>query len=420
VLAATVVVLAAGIGYYAFGRGHSSPTSNPTSTSNGGHAKHGASMLAAGKVGQLGDVPWSLVGAGWTLAQFSSAQPAPSGQASGGLTTTYLVDPLGGRYEIHQWPAGVSQTLIAWSGNGKSALFGADGAYSVLTVTSGEVTTLNVPAGVSVAGFTRPDGLNILAVDQASSKYKLQRYDLTGAFQQTLSAMGHRHNQASWQGSCQFPYCGAVSSPSGDLAVWGVTGDEMQVVSNAGGHVKRLRVPDSGSPPSCTPLSWWDAGTVLADCAAVSGQATQLRLWLVPIDGSPPQPLTAPSGGGAGDGVATDAWQVDGQEYITSTSSGQCSSAASGPGGLGIMKLSSGSSPAAVTLTGTTGNYSTILGAAGDRLLVLAQTSCPGTSELLWLDPSTGAEQMLLSAQSSEAGVTSAAAFGSDLGAIAG
>jgi len=84
------------------------------------------------------------------------------------------------------------------------------------------------------------------------------------------------------------------------------------------------------------------------------------------------------------------------------------------------MKLSPGSSPAAVTLTGTTGNYSTIVGAAGDRLLVLAQTSCPGTSELLWLNPSTGAEQMLLSAQSSEAGVTSAAAFGSDLGAIAG
>lgn len=71
-------------------------------------------------------------------------------------------------------------------------------------------------------------------------------------------------------------------------------------------------------------------------------------------------------------------------------------------------------------ISGSNNNYSAVVGSAGERLLVLAQTSCPGSSSLLWLNPSTGGTQVLVTATASEAGVTSAVAFGSALTALAG
>jgi hypothetical protein len=42
---------------------------------------------------------------------------------------------------------------------------------------------------------------------------------------------------------------------------------------------------------------------------------------------------------------------------------------------------------------------------------VLARTSCRAASELLWLDPVTGASQILLSAPAGQAGVVAALPF---------
>ena len=197
------------------------------------------------------------------------------------------------------------------------------------------------------------------------------------------------------------------------MAVWGASGDQMQLVSNAGGpHALIRRLPGRGSGPrmSCVPIGWWQADTVLASCAVSAPQSAARQLWLVPDNGSTAQPLTAaPSGTAAGTGVDTGGWQAGGQQYTTQTTSQQCSSAAPGSAGLAILRLASN---APVAVPGSTGNYNAVLASARDRLLVLAQTGCPGSSTLLWLNPATGATQTVLSAPTSQAGVIAAVAYG--------
>ena len=394
--------------YFAFGQGKNSPAAGPT-TGSGGNGPPPVQMLAAGKVGPRSAVPWSLVGTGWALAEFSPGQPG----SGGGPVTTYLVDPQGGRYTIANWPGSTATTLIAWSGDKKTALFstgnGSTASYSLLTVRTGVVTPLSLPAGVAVAGFTRPDGLNLLAVQQGPARYKLERFSLDGSYAATLSTMARRSSQPAWTDTCAGG-CGALSSPDGDTAVWGIAGDEMQLVSNSGGLIRKLHVPQSGSPPSCTPVSWWDSTTVLASCAA-AGQAGATRLWQVPVNGSTPTPLTLASGSGSGAGLYTGAWSAGGQVYVTATSSTQCPSAPSGPGGLGIYQLATSGSDTAISVPGSNGYHNAILGSVDGRLLVLAQTSCPGPSELEWFNPATRSAQQLLPAAAGQAGVVAAVAY---------
>jgi len=402
-LTAVALVVVSAAAYLAFGRGHGSPPA--AGTSAGTHAKKPAPVraLGAGQVGQRSAVPWTLIGARWTLAEFSGA---------GGSVTTFLVDPSGGRYDI---AATGGEALIAWSGNADTALYetssGSGASYSLLSLQTGTFARLSLPANVTVTGFTRPDGLNLVAVQQGAARYKLQRYDLQGAFQKTLSTMAWRPSQPVWNDACTSE-CGAISSPDGDTAVWGIAGDEMQLVDNAGGLIRRLHVPQSGNPPSCTPISWWTSATVLASCADAA-QPGAARLWLVPVDGSAASPLTVASGSGSGDGIYTGAWPADGKVYVTATSSAQCPSAPSGPSGLGILQATA-TSASPVTVPGSTGNHNDILGGYDGRLLVLAQTGCPGSSSLMWFNPSSGSTQSLLAAPSGAAGVVAAVPYGSD------
>jgi TolB protein len=189
-----------------------------------------------------------------------------------------------------------------------------------------------------------------------------------------------------------------------------VAGDEMQFLSNAGGPViRRLGVPGSGSPPSCAPLTWWNTDTVLASCFAPD--AVSQRLWLVPVDGSNPTPLTSPSGSISGSGLVTGAWQGAGSVYANSTDAASCPGAASGPGGLALETVSGGAQRQ-LNVSGTTNNHTSVVSALDGRLLVLAETSCPGSSSLLWLNPATGATQTVLFAPANEVGVVAAAPFG--------
>ncbi len=424
IVAVIALLVVGGVAYLAFGRGKASPSASTGPTAP--LTKHtGPRMLPAGHTGTLASVPWSIVRSGWTLADFSTGQPTPGGQPTGGSTTTFLVDPEGGKYEIYQWPAGSNPQLLAWSGDTEHALFVGNGGYQLLTLHglpgSGQVVPLDIPAGVTVAGFTRPDGTNILAVRQGPLFNKLQRFSLAGQLQPpgTIADMPRRSVQGTLQGSCASSICGALSSPTGIYAVWGLRGDEMQLVSNAGGLIRRLHVPGSGNPPSCTPVSWWNQDTILADCSAPSAVGLQLRLWLVPDDGATPTPLTLASGSPSGVGFFTGAWQAAGHVYATTTSGAACSGAPSGPGGLAIMNVSQGT-PAQLTVPGSTGNYSNVVGSSDGRLLVLAQTNCPVSSSLLWLNPLTGATQSLLQAPADQAGVTAAVTWGLGPTATAG
>jgi hypothetical protein len=413
---AGVAVAAVAVAFIAYGAGGGHKTPAPAA-SGGASARPGAKpkphMLAAGRTGSRSAVPWSLVGRGWALAEFSTAAPNSAGQASGGGSyTTYLVDPEGGKYEIATSSGGTEPALMAWSGDAQTALFGTAsgdaGSYQLLNVRTGQLAQLPLPAGVVPVGFARPLGTAILALRQGPAAFRLQRYTLTGQLQTTLALLPRKLGESlSWNGCGSGTAC-AISSPEGLSDVWGIAGREMQVLSNAGGKVTRLHVKDSGKPPSCVPVSWWNDSTILADCAVGNLPDDASRLWLIPEDGATPTALTQPAA--AGVGHIEGAW-LAGQTYVTSVTSQQCQSAPSGTGGMDIVTLSQGTN-AAVTIPRSTGNFSTIVATLGKRLLVLAQTRCPGTSSLLWFNPSTGHSEMAISAPSNEVGVIAAVPFG--------
>ena len=137
---------------------HVTPSPHVTSSSPAPHpstsVSHPPRVLPAGQTGSRADVPWNQVGAGWSLAEFSTGQPNPSGQyVGGGQMTVYLVDPAGGRYVLFRQPAGESPwRLLAWSGDGTRALFEVDtlpltaSGYEVVTLATGAVSSLTLPA----------------------------------------------------------------------------------------------------------------------------------------------------------------------------------------------------------------------------------------------------------------------------------
>ena len=419
---AVLAVLVAGAVYLASGSGTKTPAAGASGAAKV-TGKPKAQMLPAGRTGSRAQIPWTLIGAGWTLAETSTAKPDQDGHATGaGSDTIYLVDPEGGKYKIAALSASGASQLLAWSGDERSALLASSGAqpgYRILHVKTGHATRLPLPAGVNAIGFTRPDGKNILAVEETRAKFRLQRYNLQGIYQATLGSMPHRASQPDWSaGSCETG-CGALSSPDGDNAVWGLVGNEMQLVSNAGGHARKLQVPDSGKPPSCVPLSWWNDSEVLALCAAASAPYAN-ELWLVPTNGGQPTALTAVSGSGSGDSDIIGAWLLGNSTYVTETSSTQCPTAASGPDGLAVLSVGQGQSTSPLTLPDTTNNHADIVAGVGSRLQVLAQTACPGTSSLLWFNPSTKATQTLLTAPSGQVGVIAAVPFGNGPTAVSG
>jgi TolB protein len=371
-------------------------------------------MLAAGHTGPRSAIPWSLVGTGWALAELSTAAPNSAGQASGGGTyTTYLVDPEGGRYKITASSGNAEPQLMAWSGNETTALFNTGGgtvpgtsSYQLLNVRTGQPAPLQLPTGVVAIGFTRPDGKAILAVRQGPAEFRLQRYTLTGQLEASLASLPRKAGETLPSASCTTA-C-ALSSPLGLTDVWGILGDGMQVLGNGGGKPHNVHVKGSGHPMSCMPLTWWNGTTILANCTAAGAPAMQ-QLWLVPADGSAPSALS--TGVVATQGGISGAWLAGQTTYVTSATSRQCASAPSGPGGLDILPLGQGTN-AAIMIPGTTHNFSTIVATQGKRLLVLTQTQCPGTSSLVWFDPSTGHSQTVISAPANEVGVIAAVPFG--------
>lgn len=418
---AVAALLVAGIAYLAASSGPAKTAAQQGSTTKPA-GKSSPHMLAAGKTGPRSAVPWSLIGPGWAIAELSTAPAGTNGNATGsGTYTTYLVDPEGGKYQITSAAGGSAPALLAWSGNARSALFGSNLAsqqpsYSLLNVASGRTAPLALPAGVVPIGLSRPDGLAILAVDERHAKFDLQRYSLTGGFEATIARMARPQNEIWPADGCTVAAC-ALSSPDGDFDVWGIAGHDMQLVSNAGGRARKLHVPASGGSASCVPLTWWENSTVLADCTVPDSPDAQ-RLWLVPVAGGTPVALTPVSGSASGDGIVSGAWRADGSVYVATSSSRQCPSAPSGPGGLGIQPASQAGSTSWTSVPGSTGNFSTIVAVSGRRLLVLTQTACPGTSALMWLNPRTGAKTTVLGPPSNQVGVIAAVPYGNGPAAV--
>ncbi len=267
-------------------------------------------VLSAGQAGTRAEVPWSKVGPGWALAMYSASQGGEAVKPRTGPATLYLVDPQGGRYKLITWSARSAQaqwSLVDWSGDTRRALFSSGYASGSsrehlyqLQVRTGHMTGFTLPAHVNASGYTRPDGLAILAVKgnaySINSKYTLQRYSLTGALQKSLVTV---------RGIASAAY----QSRGTEIAVGTLRG--LELVSNAGGVVRNLPVP--GINEGCNPVRWWTPDTVLATCSVNNEPGT--RLWLVPAGGAKPTALTPvrKSGFDLGD---FNAWQLSSGLYL--------------------------------------------------------------------------------------------------------
>jgi hypothetical protein len=326
-------------------------------------------------------VPWQRVGTGWVLAEYVSAAP----EGGSGPAALDLISPAGTRYQLTSWPNWrFAPQLVAWSPDGKRALFGVfsgKGGVEELTLATGQLSTFVLPGAANAIGYTSPDGLNIVAGRPSGTGTSLARYRLTGQLTRSLG----------YSADGQLLY-----EPSGTAFVTGTSGG-LKLVSNSGKLIRALPVPGV-SANSCNPARWWNGSTVLASCDPRSGVS---RLWLVPVSGARPVALTPPRNASSGDLGDLDAWPLSSGMYLQSA--GPC-------GVLQIFKQARNGSIKLTSVPHTEGD-NRVLTAAGSRLLIQAPTSCTGSVSLLWFDPGTRAEQWLVRTPANMSGVAIAIPF---------
>ena len=344
----------------------------------------GAAVAQPARAAQPAGVPWSQVGPGWVLAQYTTAAP---GGGKTGPAELYLISPGGARYQLARWPDFRSAPeLVAWSPDGKRALFqvfSGKGGAEQLTLATGRMSTFLMQGAATPIGYTTPDGLNIVAGRPSGSGTILARYSLSGRLVQSLgySAGGQ-----------------ALYTPSGTEFATGAS-HGVKLVSNRGSLIRQLPVRGT-SANTCNPVRWWNRGTVLASCAPPGSAAPQL--WLVPVSGARPKALTPPRNPARSPDLGDlDAWQLSSGLYLQ----------AAGPCGvLHIYRQAPGGSIKLITVPHTNGD-NRVLTARGSRLLVQAPTDCTGSVSLLWYDPGTRAEQWLIRAPGKVLGVANAVPF---------
>ena len=336
------------------------------------------------RAAQPAGVPWSHVGPGWVLAQYTTA--APEGGKTG-PATLYLVSPGGAKYQLAHWPDfRTAPELVAWSPDGKRALFqvfSGKGGVEQLTLATGRMSAFVMQGNATPIGYTTPDGLNIIGSRPSGNGTIVARYSLSGRLVQSLG---------------YFDGGQPMYTPSGTEFAAGAS-HGVKLVSNRGSLIRQLPVPGT-SANTCSPVRWWNSGTVLASCAP-PGLAAQ-QLWLVPVSGAHPKALTPPRNPNrSGDFGDLDAWQLPSGLYLQAA--GAC-------GVLHIYRQAPGGSIKLITVPHTNGD-NRVLTARGSRLLVEAPTDCTGSVSLLWYNPGTGAEQWLIRAPGNVLGVANAVPF---------
>jgi hypothetical protein len=386
---------------------HGSPAGSPAAPPGTAPGSSPAPLLPRGQVAPVGAVPWSLVGPCWLLALWGpnrgtgAGAPTPAGNVAENqeTTTLFLVDPLGGRYQVATLPPPANRSLAGWSGDGRRALLasfnGIEASVTEIDLTTGTPDaqfSVPAPAGgiVQIAGYTRPSGRAVLASTEAGTTDTLERLSLSGAEQQSYPA--------------SFPQVGrflggALETPDGSEVVMEAAAG-LAVAGNGGAVAAQLPVPGGGD---CRPARWWSSGVVLASCL---GSGSGNRLWEVPVTGAAPSPLTAPPAPpDAGD---LDAWQVASTVYVQDA--GGCGSAY-------LARLQPGGTTAPVTVPGVDNADSIhVVGAAGSELALQATISCGGGVGALWFDPAAGTSTVVLGPTVNGGGVIAALGYPDPLG----
>ncbi len=345
--------------------------------------------LTMGRAATASAVPWSKVGPGWALALYSATQSGEGVKPKAGPSTLYLVDPQGGRYKLATWSAKSPRAqweLLAWSGDTERALFTLGPVFLEaarqhvyqLQLRTGLVTSFTLPAKVNAVGYTRPDGLSILAEKGAlgvgNGTITLQRYSLTGKLQKSLAGVNGLDDLAGIGGLPPAPYNSAGTELSAGTA------NGLEMISNAGGVVRKVRVP--GASEGCTAVRWWSNSTVLASCStATAGQ----RMWLVPAGGAKPTALTPLRTGNGFDFGDFNAWQLSSGLYVDGF--GAC-------GSLVIGRQPAHGKEQQVNVPGA--GSTLVVNATSSKLMVERINGCmPGIS-LVWYNPKTRAMKVAI------------------------
>jgi len=349
--------------------------------------------LSRGQAAPRSAVPWGKVGAGWALATYSAGHGGEGVKPKAGALTLYLVDPQGGKYKLSTWQASNPRSkwyLLGWSGDARRALFASTPGYFVSTgrehlyqlqLRTGRVTGFTLPARVSAIGYTRPDGLNILAEKSANSigtgGFTVQRYSLTGKLQKSLVSIKEN----------VYPSL-AYNSSGTELAAG--TMDGLELISNTGGVIRKLPVPQVTE--SCTAVRWWNSGTVLASCLVTNADGP--RMWLVPASGATPTALTPvrTTGPDLGD---FNAWQLSSGLYVDGSTG--C--------GAGII----GRQPAhgqeqIVNVPGAPSSL--IVNATRSTLMVERISECSPSASLVWYNPATTKMTVAIAVRHDQVGVS--------------
>jgi TolB protein len=390
----------------------SSPTATEAPAATSAAPATAQAVAARGVEGPIGDVPWSKVGPGWTLATWSPVVARPPGvEAAPGdpdpataATTLYLVDPAGNRYAITTLSGSDARLRLSdWSGDGSRALFVSSeypkpSRVFAIDLHTGERTTIPVQG---TAKFTRPDGKALLVSTSFNGNQPgtLIRTDLAGNEQ-----VSYPTEDLGGAGQFSGRY---LASPDGTQLVLGTANlgnelvprsdDSLVVLGNDGSIVRTLPTPMPNA--DCSPVRWWAAGVVLAACSAEHGTARQL--WEVPIDGAAPTALTAVSTGEGSDLGSGVAWQLPSGTFLQSI--GACGTAF-------LSRLTPDGHTTRVDVPGMSQSVF-VTGATGDKLLLQGHLDCGGGTGLVSYDPATNTSTTLLGPSVNGGGVTEAILF---------
>jgi hypothetical protein len=378
--------------------GVSGSATAPSPAAVGQAAAHGVEAA-------IGTVPWSQVGPGWMLATWS---PAPGGRPGAPLpagsptpetatTTLYLVDPAGGRYPIATFPPPGQQAspeLVDWSGDGSHALFAAQYATPptaiMVDLHTGARTTLTVHGSPR---YSRPKGKALLLSVPPGPDSKLatlDRVDLAGTHQLTYPTdkLGSAFNG------------NFLSTPDGMRLVLG-TSAGLALMGNDGTPGPTLQIPGQ---TNCSPLRWWDGSSLATVLAACDAPGFTSRLWLAPIDGSPPTALTAVNDGQKGPDLRdVSAWQLPAGTFVQ---------AEGGCGYQYLAKLNADGTTSPVSVSGVEQGRSVIVdGVNGGDLDLQATAACGGGQSLFDYNPGTNTSTVLLGPPVNGGGVIKAVPY---------
>ena len=294
------------------------------------------------------------------------------------------MSPEGRRFPVGRWGselAGVSDG----SPDGRRALVRRWGAGAVsptfteLDLGTGVETAVDAPGTAVDAGYTRPEGANlVLTLQGPDDGYRLVRTDRRGRLLATLADQASS-DQPRW-----------LYLPDGTGAVVGA-GSGLVVVRNDGTPTRRVDVPRG----NCAPVRWWEPGVALASCRGDAAGDNYSQLWRVPVGGGPPVALTPlPAAPEVFDFGITDARVAGGRTILQWQ--GDCGADA-------LKVLSAGGVVADLPVEGE--QEVVLVDAVGGRLAVWGRTGCDGPGLWLgWVDPQGGRREVLVEAAVTPAG----------------